>query len=133
MFNNCNSKTNGEFLFLNNIKENINVIFDIGCRSESEFININKEVHYFDPVSEFVVNLSTQPNCNLKSYFNNFGLGEENKNIYYYPKYQSFYNRVASCGISDEDNKITLTIKKAKDYIEENNIKIIDFIKIDTE
>lgn len=69
---------------------------------------------------------------NKQSYFNSFGLGNENKSSYYYPRYTSFYNRIASCGINDEENKIILNIKTAKSYINENNIKNIDFLKIDT-
>lgn len=133
MFNNCDSKTNGEEYFFSHIKNNIKTIFDIGCRSDSEFINFQGEVHYFDPVSEFIQNLSKQPNLNSFSHFNNFGLGNENKDLYYYPKYQSFYDRINSCHVSDDSNKILLSIKKAKDYIVEKNIKDIDFIKIDTE
>jgi FkbM family methyltransferase len=133
MFNNCDSKTNGEELFFINIKDKINVIFDVGCRSDTEFTIFNGEVHYFDPVNEFIVKLSKQPNNNKLSYFNNFGLGNENKELYYYPKYQSFYDRVNSCKISDESNKIRLNIKKAKDYIQEKQIQKIDFVKIDTE
>lgn len=34
-----------------------NVIFDVGCRSDSEFVNFHGEVHYFDPVNEFIVDL----------------------------------------------------------------------------
>jgi FkbM family methyltransferase len=133
MFNNCDPKTNGEEYFFSHIKNNIKTIFDIGCRSDSEFINFEGEVHYFDPVSEFIQNLSKQPNLNSFSHFNNFGLGNENKDLYYYPKYQSFYDRINSCHVSDNSNKILLSIKKAKDYIVEKNIKDIDFIKIDTE
>jgi FkbM family methyltransferase len=133
MFNNCDSKTNGEFDFFFKIKDNINVIFDIGCRSDSEFINFKGEVHYFDPVNDFINNLSKQPNLNSNSQFNNFGLGSENKELYYYPRYQSFYDRINSCEISDDANKIILNIKKAKDYIIEKNILTIDFVKIDTE
>jgi len=133
MFNNCDSITNGELLFFNNIKDKIAVIFDIGCRSDSEFINFEGEVHYFDPVSNFIESLSIMPSKNKKSYFNNFGLGNDNNIIFYYPKYQSFYDRVKSCNISDDSNKILLNIRKAKDYIVEKNIQNIDFIKIDTE
>ena len=133
MFNNCDCKTNGEELFFNTIKNKINVIFDVGCRSDSEFINFTGEVHYFDPVNEFIENLKTQKNLNKTSYFNNFGLGEENKQLFYYPRYQSFYDRIISCNKSDESNKVLLNIKKGKDYVLENNIKSIDFIKIDTE
>ena len=51
MFNNDNSKTNGEQLFFDIIKNDINVIFDVGCRSDTEFINFEGECHYFDPVN----------------------------------------------------------------------------------
>ena len=133
MFNNIDPKTNGEELFFNQIKNNINCIFDVGCRSDSEFINFEGEVHYFEPVSDFIENLKTQPNQNKSSFFNNFGLGDKNSERYYYPKYQSFIDRTVSCHYSDESNKRLLHIKKASDYVTENNIPTIDFLKIDTE
>jgi len=133
MFNNCDSKTNGEEKFYLSIKDNINVIFDIGCRQDSEFTSFSGEVHYFDPINSFIENLSMQSNNNKKSIFNNFGLGDKNEELFYYPRYQSFYNRINSCSISDDSNKIKLNIKMAKDYIVENDIACIDFIKIDTE
>jgi FkbM family methyltransferase len=133
MFNNCNPKTNGEEKFFMDIQDNINVIFDVGCRSDSKFIYFNGEVHYFDPVESFIENLKNQKNINKKSYFNNFGLGNENKELYYYPMYQSFYDRVNSCHISDDSNKFLLYIKKGIDYVDSKNIKNIDFLKIDTE
>jgi hypothetical protein len=76
-----------------NIRDKIDCIFDVGCRTDSEFVNFTGEVHYFDPVSEFIEELKKNKNgnnVNKKAYFNNFGLGEENKQTYYYPKYQSF-------------------------------------------
>lgn len=133
MFNNDNSKTNGEYKFFMDIKDNIHCIFDVGCRSESEFIHFTGEVHYFDPVNEFIENLKKCENANSTSYFNHFGLGEENAQIYYYPKYESFYNRINSCSISDDANKMLLHLKKGKDYVIHNNITNIDFLKIDTE
>jgi FkbM family methyltransferase len=133
MFNNCNSKKNGELLFYNLIKDKITTIFDIGCRHDSEFINFNGEVHYFDPVDKFINQLKTQKNNNFKSFYNNFGLSNETKELYYFPKYQSFYDRINSCKISDESNKIVLQVKTGKDYMIQHNIKNIDFIKIDTE
>jgi len=133
MFNNDNPKTNGEELFYRNIKDKIDIIFDVGCRSDTEFNDFQGEVHYFDPVHEFIENLKKQPNNNRISHFNNVGLGNENKELYYYPRYQSFYNRINSCKISDESNKILLHIETAYDYIIKNNIHNIDFLKIDTE
>ena len=64
MFNNCNSKTNGEYLFYKNIKDNLHNIFDVGCRNDTEFKTFTEEVHYFDPVNEFIENLKKQPNNN---------------------------------------------------------------------
>ena len=133
MFNNDNSETNGETKFFYDIKDNINIIFDVGCRSDTEFINFNGEVHYFDPVNEFIENLKQIKNLNTTSYFNNFGLGKEDTQIYYYPMYQSFYDRINSCLISDDSNKILLYIKKGNDYVINKSIKNIDFLKIDTE
>jgi len=133
MFNNCIPSTNGENRFFNMIKDKINIIFDVGCRSDSEFLHFKGEVHYFDPVREFIEKLKKQPNSNKTAYFNTFGLGNQTKEIYYYPKYQSFYDRIISCRVSDNSNKVLLHIKKANDYIIENNIKSIDFLKIDTE
>lgn len=133
MFNNCDSTTNGEHKFFMDIKDTINIIFDVGCRSDSDFINFSGEVHYFDPVNKFIEDLKTKQNLNKISYFNNYGLGNETKHSYYYPKYQSFYDRVNSCRKSDDSNKILLDIKKGKDYVINNNVKQIDFLKIDTE
>jgi len=82
MFGNINSKTNGEYNFYLHIKNNINVIFDVGCRHDSEFIDFSGEVHYFDPVNNFIEILKNQKNLNKESYFNNVGLGDETKECY---------------------------------------------------
>lgn len=132
-FNNANPETNGEKKFFFDIKDEINIIFDVGCRSDTEYINFVGEVHYFEPAEKFINDLKMQQNANKISYFNNFGLGNENSESYYYPKYQSFYDRTNSCQVSDSSNKILLQIRKASDYIIANNIKQIDFLKIDTE
>lgn len=132
-FNNCDPNTNGELKFYNRIAEKINIIFDIGCRSDTLFNNFLGEVHYFDPMVSYIIELSNQKMKNKKSFFNSFGLSDQTQESYYYPKYQSFFNRINSCQISDDKNKILLKLKTAKDYIIENKISEIDFAKIDTE
>lgn len=133
MFNNCNPITNGEHSFFKCIEKNVNVIFDVGCRTDSEYIHFSGEVHYFDPVTKFIQELKNKKNVNSKSYFNPIGLGKENVSLYYYPLYQSFHDRINACKKSDDKNKILLNIEKGKDYIIKNGVKRIDFLKIDTE
>lgn len=133
IFDNCDSKTNGEINFFNLIKDSIHVIFDIGCRTDSEFLNFKGEVHYFDPVPFFIDNVSKRENQNIRSFFNPFGLGTEASLSWYYPKYQSFLNRIESCKVSDESNRIELEIRRGEDYVLEKKIEHIDFLKIDTE
>jgi FkbM family methyltransferase len=125
--------TDEEEQFFETIKNTTQLVFDVGCRNDTAFTKFSGEVHYFDPVKEFIDDLKTQENANSKSYFNNFGLSVENKVMNYYPKYQSFHDRFISCGTSDDANKFTLSVRKASDYIEENNISEIGFLKIDTE
>jgi hypothetical protein len=74
MFNNCDSKTNGEYDFFKRIEPHIQVIFDIGCRSDSEFTNFEREVHYFDPMPQFIDTLSKMSNKNSTSYFTPFNI-----------------------------------------------------------
>ena len=114
MFNNCDPATNGEIYFYNSIKNNISIIFDVGCRTDSEFLDFKGTVHYFDPNTEFIEKIKKKNNNNEKSFFNSFGLGNENKSLYYYPRYQSFLNRIKSCSIDDNNNRFELKIIKDK-------------------
>ena len=133
MFNNCDSKTNGENLFYNRIKDSINIIFDVGCRNDSDYLDFKREVHYFDPDGDFIEQLSKMNSSNSPASFNKFGLGQEASESYYFPAYQSFYDRVKSCQISDDSNKVIKSIRTGKSYVTEKNIETIDFLKIDTE
>lgn len=122
-----------KLFFYRLIKNSIKIIFDVGSRYDSEYLNFNGEVHYFDPINNFIESLKLKPNHNTKSYFNNFALGNDTTTLYYYPRYQSFFNRIISVGVDDSPNKLLLNIKKGENYINEHNIKNIDFLKIDTE
>ena len=119
--------------FFQSIKPTTKIVFDVGCRNDTHFTAFAGEVHYFDPVNEFLNDLKSQPNINSVSYFNNFGLSTENKEMFYYPKYQSFHDRFITCGTSDDQNKFTLSVRTGSDYVSEKGIANIDFLKIDTE
>ena len=133
MFNNDNPETNGEKKFYNYIKNDIKLIFDVGCRTDTEFLNFNGEVHYFDPVKEFIDNLSKQSNNNNKSFFNDFGLGNEKAEKEYYPSVQSFNARINSLPNNSYEEKLKLKINTGYNYMKEKDIKHINFLKIDTE
>ena len=109
-----------KYLFFSKIKNHINIIFDVGCNYASEYLEFEKEVHYFDPEGSFVEKLSTMTNLNSTSTFNNFGLGKENCEMYYFPWYQSFFNRIKSCELNDDANKVIFDVgcNYASDYLE---------------
>jgi FkbM family methyltransferase len=123
--------TSNETQFLSSIEDNINVIFDVGCRDCSIFTSLKKEVHYFDPREDFIDILKNQPNNNTKAIFNAFGLSDKEETIEYDKDVESFFDRSSSIGRNGE--KIMLEVKKANEYIIDNNITHIDFLKIDTE
>lgn len=135
MFNNCDFSTNGEKFFYSSIKNDIKIIFDVGCRDghDGNFLDFTGEVHYFDPVSKNIDTLSRKECNNSIAKFNSFGLGEIETSKDFYPLFGSFFNRIVSTGKNDESNKVTLPIRKGKDYMVENDIQHIDFLKIDTE
>jgi FkbM family methyltransferase len=129
MFNNFNPEQNGELFFINKIKNEIEIIFDIGA-ADTIYLNIDKEIHYFEPVPSFLEKLKKQENRNKKSIFNNFGLSDSEEILTYYTTHQSFVDRSVSQGHS---SKIELNVRKASDYIIEKKIQNIGLVKIDTE
>lgn len=123
----------GEQAFFKHIEPHINCIFDVGCREDSEFLDFKGEVHYFDPVAQFVSSLKQQSSSNTKAFYNCFGLGSEQTIAYYYPTYQSFHNRIRSCQKDDTPNRLLFELKRGDGYMKEKDISQIDFLKIDTE
>ena len=133
MFGLPESDQNGELSFYNKIKDSCSIIFDVGCRSDTIFGDFDGIVHYFDPAPESISILENLNNKNKLSFFNTFGLGNANKQLVYYPRYQSFLNRTESVGIDASKEGRILEIRKGTDYMIEKNITTIDFMKIDTE
>jgi FkbM family methyltransferase len=129
--------TPSEDNFFNRISERCDVIFDIGA-SWSTFLNKKQEVHYFEPCKASMEALKNSPTNNSKSVFNCYGLSDESSTV---PLYNTgaLYDRsirnaqeLARLGVSNHivDN---VSIKRADEYIAENNIQKIDFVKIDVE
>ncbi len=133
LFNNSNPNTNGEMAFHSKLPEGL-VVFDVGSRNDSWFLSYPGFVHYFDPDPIFINELrENTKNKNKNSFFNAFGLSDESGCLAYYPKHQSFINRIISTGKDDIENAKTLELRTAKEYIEQQNIEHIHFLKIDTE
>lgn len=135
MFGDSRPEYNGELAFYEKIRPRIKTIFDVGSRDCSLFMDFPGEVHYFDPNPTFMDAMTKRldRNGNQTAYFNSFGLGNENTTAFYYPVYESFHDRVVSCQMTNISERILYEIRRGDDYIWDNSIQFIDFLKIDTE
>lgn len=126
----------GEYYFFNKIKDDCNIIFDVGCREDSPYIEIcpDRSFHLFEPnpfsYNKIVNSLSEYLDKNKNIFINNFGLGKKTTDLEYYPESESFMPRPKHFRVS---KPVILHIKRFSEYISENNIGKIDFLKIDTE
>lgn len=142
-FGNSEFVSNGELTIYNILKDKINIIYDVGTETNSLFLNFNGIVHYFDPVEKNILELKSKSNNNKHSYFNYFGLSNNNCILPYYPTYGSFLNRnfasqnprsgIETCKKDDSNNKIFLELKTGYDYLNAQSNNTIDFLKIDVE
>jgi FkbM family methyltransferase len=130
---NCNSLHNGEKLFYDKIKFHINTIFDVGVQFESLFTDFNGIVHYFEPNPAHLEKFKNIPKNNKISYINQVGLSEQKKTLYLYPAFDSLHNRILTTGIDNDNEKISVDVITGYQYMNDNNIDLIDFMKIDTE
>jgi FkbM family methyltransferase len=127
---------NGELLLYETIKDNISVLFDVGADKGYYYLqNKNTEYHLFEPNKEYYNSyLNVVKNLNFKYKLNNFGLGDKNESLYYYEKSNSvFLNEHHTKKYGETDPAYTIEIKRAEDYIDQNKITNIDFMKIDVE
>lgn len=115
------------------IEPTAKVIFDVGSRFDTKFSDFHGIVHYFEPNTNFLEKLKPLVK-NKNCYFNNFGLSDKNEMIEYYNEQQSFVHRK----LTHPDTYMNWTksifeVRRADEYIKNNTIKEIDFLKIDTE
>jgi FkbM family methyltransferase len=127
-----------ELLYFNTIKDKCDIVFDIGCREDISYLqNSNgKSFYLFEPNPIFYNTCKEKLNLlddDNNVVIENFGLGGKNnagdKN--YYSDSQSFLKR--SVHFVSTATPIKLKIIRFSDYLKNNKIKKIDFLKIDTE
>ena len=106
--------------------KDIKVVFDVGARTDVDYFNIHPKAkyHLFEPNPIFFAELRAKVGNRKNVYLNNYGLGDKDEELPYDPSTQSFLLPVTNPA---------LPIKTLDWYIQENNIKRIDFLKIDTE
>ncbi len=106
-----------------------NIIFDVGCRTDNIFyeINPNSDVHLFDP--EFNEALSV---CEGVKY-NNFALGDKYSYVDFHYHYGSILPRTDEVKFDGCHQTRGIQITTIEIYCNKNKITHIDYLKIDTE
>ena len=117
-----------EVNFFNKITDKVEVIFDVGSYNDSPYVQTGGEVHYFEPYPQYLSELQQLPNNNQKSFFNCFGLSDENTFFDFWTSTYSFVERPHSTG-----EPVKCELLRGDEYCKENQIEEIDFLKIDVE
>jgi len=125
-----------EIEFLRQIKDECEIIFDIGSRDDVDYLAVveGKTFYMFEPNPLFYADCKTKVDkiTNNTVHLYNIGIGNQTGTLDYYERYQSFFHRYFM--VPDNDRApIKLQIKKFSEFLEENKIEKIDFLKIDTE
>lgn len=124
-----------EIEYYKKIRDNCRIVFDIGCREDIHYIELseNKIFHLFEPNPEYHANIAEKIKNinNNKIYLNNFGLGNSRGIKDYYKSTESFYKRFHLINLTDLP--IHLLMEKFSVYLQKNEIKRIDFLKMDVE
>lgn len=113
--------------------KDLKVIFDIGARIDTDYIELwpEAEHHLFEPNPEFFRVLEVKAEGKPNVFVNNFGLGDKEEKKGYYPPLQAF---MGSGGAPEEAlNGLILPITTLGKYVTDKGITSIDFLKIDTE
>ena len=113
--------------------KDLKVIFDVGARTDIEYINLcpDSEHHLFEPNPEFAKELREKIKDKSNVIINEFGLGDKEERRGYLQGFQAFLGSGSTLENTMPD--LILPIKTLDWYTREHNIKQIDFLKIDTE
>jgi FkbM family methyltransferase len=130
MFNNCDVHTNGEMLLWNTLKSKVSIVFDVGTQADTYYIDESPEnitFHLFEPNVAYYEKIHKKVGHLSNVIVNNCGLGNINGTLNYYIGSESFVNRW------NESVHAVLDVRILSDYVNTNDVKSIDFMKIDTE
>ena len=113
--------------------KDLKVIFDVGAREDIDYLEFwpESEFHLFEPHPEFSKNLQEKVKDKPKVFVNAYGLGDKKEGRGYHAQLQSFSGSGAIGDGNAMDYLLPLTTLGA--YVTEENVKQIDFLKIDTE
>jgi len=139
---NSNENENGEMLICKTIIKNNSIVIDVGARdSEIPYIYENAKYHLFEPI-EYNFNKLIDRFKDFKNVkLNKLCLSNMNETVEIYKESESIHRRLNFNYIWESVNpsrikdgvKETIKCIKLKDYIDSENIKNIDLIKIDVE
>ena len=131
-----------EIDFFNSIKSKIEVLFDIGSRDDVDYLknsmDSSREFHLFEADPQFLrgcydqlMELDTPDDIDNVVYLNDFGVGEKEGQMEYYPNTQSFVFR--KIHTQSYSQGVSFPVKTLDGYCVEKNISEIDFLKVDIE
>ena len=147
----CNFDNNGEKSFIDNLLKKFEngggkkVVFDIGANIgeytqmiKDKTSDIAIDIHLFEPTKSCFSIISDKFSNDKNVILNNFGTSnnEEVAKIYYDKEQSglaSLYQRNLDSYDLELNKSEEIKLKRVDNYIEETNIKHIDFVKIDIE
>lgn len=105
----------------------IKIVFDVGARTDIDYLLLNPkiELHAFEPNPTFFKELLENVlKTGHQAYLNNHGLSDKEGEFRYSLGVQSFLNG---------NGEMILPVRTLNWYVQQNKIKKIDLLKIDTE
>ena len=115
-----------EIEFYKTILPKCRVVFDVGCRDDNIFHQLDKtlQVHMFDPNG-------CENTTGVK--FNHYALGSKKQKVDFRYRYGSILHRTDEPKFNGMHDTVEIEVDTILNYCKKNRIKKIDLLKIDTE
>ncbi len=122
-----------EIEFYKTIIQNCKTVFDVGCRNDNVFYELDPtlNIHLFDPNPLVYIQEQLIPGSNVR--FNNFALGNKSGQEKLHYNYGSIIHRTEEPKFDGIHQECEISIDTLKNYCKEYSINQIDLLKIDTE